>query len=121
MRKSFDDLTIADGFMFCKVMPPQNVLPCTFFDGLTASVPIMKYIAKLYEKLHAPIDMKPVRSAQVSSRVLDIPGMDKVISKAGSIHFFANLTLEAFINGIIKNPDSRISGFLIYAQQVFTP
>ena len=32
MRKSFDDLTIADDFMFCKVMPSRNVLPCTFLD-----------------------------------------------------------------------------------------
>ena len=32
MKKSFDELTIADDFMFCKVMPSRNVLPCTFLD-----------------------------------------------------------------------------------------
>ncbi len=32
MPKRFEDLTIADDFMFCKVMPSKNVHPCTFFD-----------------------------------------------------------------------------------------
>ena len=32
MTKPFEDLTIADDFMFCKVMPSKNVHPRTFFD-----------------------------------------------------------------------------------------
>ncbi len=32
MKKCFDDLTIADDFMFCKVMVSNNVRPCTLFD-----------------------------------------------------------------------------------------
>ena len=32
MQERFDELTIADDFMFCKVMLSRNVLPCTFLD-----------------------------------------------------------------------------------------
>ena len=31
-RKPFDELTISDDFMFCKVMPSINVHPCTLID-----------------------------------------------------------------------------------------
>ena len=32
MKKRFDDLTIADDFMFCRVMVSNNARPCTLFD-----------------------------------------------------------------------------------------
>ena len=32
MTKRFDDLTIADDFMFCSVMVSSNVRPCTLLD-----------------------------------------------------------------------------------------